>query len=124
MSDKKVIAELEADNQKMKEEAKDIHSIKNGEGEYVLGQMYPPGSVGVKNMIDALEFYKEENEKRDGLINTLKEQNEKFKEWSRRVLVSKDVTSFTLDCMVDEGLLEIGSDGECVVALDGEEIVL
>ena len=67
---------MKVENAKLKEEAKDIHSIKNGEGEYVLGQMYPPGSVGVKNMIDALEFYMEAYADNQKMKERIKEQQQ------------------------------------------------
>lgn len=35
----------------------ELHSVKNSKGEFVLGQMYPPGIVGFREMITALDYY-------------------------------------------------------------------
>eukprot|EP01050_Picozoa_sp_SAG11_P035077 SAG11_NODE_12684_length_690_cov_49.626058_1_plen_84_part_00 len=41
----------------MLDELKAFHNLKNKKGEIVLGQMYPPGLVGFKCLVQSNDFY-------------------------------------------------------------------
>jgi len=85
--------EYEDENDELKEELSGYHQIKSsreveGDENIVLGQIYPPGIVGMKNLVECWDFQQKENEelkkeiegfKNGGVFKDITQENEKLK---------------------------------------------
>ena len=61
--------------------------------------------------MSATQKLKLENAQLREEIKKLKKKNEQWEEWSRLVLLDRCTTSFTIDCLIEAGLLVDDDDG-------------
>ena len=50
-------------------------------------------------------------------VKNLKKKNEQWEDWSRLVLLDRCTTSFTIDCLIEAGLLVDNDGGPCIPKL-------